>query len=115
MDVVIASRGLTKDYGSVLALDDSVFQPVGAAGRVRRDDDLVGREHPQRILDRLARIVVPDDPSRVDPVTRESGQGLVETHLRDAPRGVLVGGPVADARVQRRRDDEDLGVARDLL
>jgi hypothetical protein len=56
------------------ALDDAVLQPVGATGGMGREDDLVGSEDPQRILDRLGRVVVSDTAMGVDPVGLESGE-----------------------------------------
>src|SRR5213595_2307265 len=70
------------------ACDDAALEPMRTAFRMRRDDHLVGAEGPEGVLDRLQRIAVAD--------------------LGAGP--VLVGGPVADRAVQRRRHDENLGV-----
>ncbi len=67
-------RGLEIDddvrHGEVEALagavDDVPLEPVRAALRVGRDDELVGREGAERVLDRLQRIAVADLAARVE-------------------------------------------------
>ena len=74
---------------------------------MRREDDLVGAEGSERILDRMDGIGVAHLPARGDAGVRERPERAVEPLLRLRPRAVLVGGPVPDRRVQRGADDED--------
>ena len=53
----------------------------------------------------------PTVPRASMPVLRQGGERLVQADLRGGARRVLVGGPVADTRVQGGRHDENLGVA----
>ena len=89
-------------------LDDVLLQPVRTAFGVGRDDDLVRAEQAERVLHRLQRLRVADLAPRVDPAGPQALQARVEPLLRLHPRVVLVGGPVAKRRVQRRGDDEHL-------
>ena len=75
-----ASRSTTTWVsGSVEALarlvDDAALEPVRAARGMRRDDQLVGRERAQRVLDRLERVAVADLAARVDAGARASPRG----------------------------------------
>jgi hypothetical protein len=72
------------------------------------EDDLVGAECSQGVLHRLQRIAVADLASRLDACFREPRQAGIEPLLRRGPRTVVVGDPVLQRRVERRRDHEDL-------
>ena len=76
------------------ALDDAALEPVGAALRMRRDDDLVGAEGAQRVFDRLQRVAVADFAASFDAGLGEHREARVETFLRGCARAVLVGHPV---------------------
>ena len=85
--------------------DDAALQPVRATLGMRRDHDLVGCERSDRIGDRLDRI------GRRRPRRGPSSRGrdrlerLLEAAACRRPRcAVLVRDPVADRRVERRRD-----------
>src|SRR3954463_5397163 len=95
------------------AADEVARQPTRPRLGVRRDDDLVGGEHGERVLDGLQRIAVPDlardtDSRRAEP----RGEGL------ETPRGrgggaLGVRRPVAPTRAERGGDDDD--IAADVL
>ena len=93
------------------ALDEVRREPVRAAGRVRGDDQQVGPEPRERVLQRLQRIGVADHPGRVDAGQVQLLDAALQPLLGLQVAGVvLVGQPVPEARVERRRDDEDVGV-----
>jgi hypothetical protein len=75
---------------------------------MRRDDDLVGVEAVEDVLDRLERIRVADTSAGIDTCRLEPVEAAREALLGRREGGVLVGGPVANARVERGCDDEDL-------
>jgi len=77
------------------ARHDALLQPVRAALGVCRDDDLVGAEGAERVVDRLHRVGVPDLAARVDPRVGERVQAAVEPLLGMSARLVLVGDEVA--------------------
>ena len=89
-------------------LDDPLLEPVRAARWMRRDDDLVGGEHPERVLERLQRVAVADLAARRDPGLAEPREARVETRLCRGPRAVLVRRPRVELRVQCRAHDEDV-------
>src|SRR5207248_11288858 len=76
---------------------------------MRRNDDLVGAERAQTVLDRLQRIAVADLAARVEPGRREPRETCVQPLLRGRACAVLVGRPVSDWCVERGRDNEELG------
>src|SRR5207248_5413881 len=88
--------------------DDTALEPVRPALRVRRDDDLVGAEGAELVLDRLQRLPVADLAARLDPRFAQARQARTEPLLRRRAGLVLVGGPVLERLVQRRRHDEHL-------
>ena len=92
------------------ALDDSVLEPVRAPRRMGRDHDLIGREHPERILDRLDRVVVSDGAARVDSVLGEGGEDS-SRRICAAVRAVSSSEVQWRIRVFRAGDDEHLRVA----
>ena len=75
---------------------------------MRRDDELVGREGAERIVDRLQRVAVADLAARVDPGRPHRRERGLEPLGRGSAGAVLVGDPVLQRRVQRRRHDEHL-------
>src|SRR5437773_6941886 len=91
------------------AADDALFQPVRPAFGVGRDDDLVGAESAEGVLDRLQRLAVADLASGLDARVVQTREAAVEAPLGSAPRLVVVRDPVLERGVQRRRHDEDLG------
>ena len=64
----------------------------------------------QRVVHRLHRVGVADLPARLDPRRGERREGLPEPALGLRPGAVLVGGPVAELRVEGGADDEHVGV-----
>src|SRR3954453_24136143 len=90
------------------AADDAPFEPVRPAFGMRRDDDLVGAESPERVLDRLQRLPVADLTTRLDARLPQSRQAAVKTLLGSVSRLVVVRDPVPERRVQRRRHDQHL-------
>jgi len=72
------------------------------------DHDLVRGEAVEDVLDRLERIGVADASVGVDAFGLEPLEVAREAPLGRRERFVLVGHPVAHARVERGRDDEDL-------
>jgi hypothetical protein len=77
-----------------------------------RDDDRVRVEHVQRIHDRLHRVGVADEPRGRDAVGAQPLEAPPEPLLGRGARLVLVRHPVAQAGVQRGRDDQDAGTLR---
>src|SRR3954447_26661537 len=73
---------------------------------MRRDDELVGLERPQRVLDRLYGVAVTDLAGRLDARAPHGLQARVESVLCLLTGLVLVGGPMAKGRVERRADPE---------
>src|SRR6185437_8342239 len=71
------------------AVDDAPLEPVRAAGRVRRDDQLVGLEGADRVLDRLQRVAVADLPLGVEAVGAHRLEAAVQPRLRGRTRVVL--------------------------
>src|SRR5437879_4683548 len=82
--------------------DDALLEPVRPALGVGRDDDLVGAEGAQRILDRLQRFAVADLAACLDAGLFQPRETAVESLLRGVPRLVVVRDPVLERRVQRR-------------
>jgi D-glucosaminate-6-phosphate ammonia-lyase len=78
---------------------------------MRRDDHLVGGEHPQPVAERNDRIGVPDDAVGRDALARERRERVGQAALGLRARPVLVGEPVAQATVERGADDEHLNRA----
>jgi hypothetical protein len=70
-------------------LHDAPFEPVRAAFRMGRDDDLVCAEGTQRVLYRLEGVAVADFASRFDAGFRKLGEALVEP-LRSRGSGAVV-------------------------
>ena len=98
-------REVEAELGS---LDEVAGEPVGLPLRMRRDDDAVGEEGREGIVDRLERVGIPDRP-----LGREAGRGLPRHAGLDPLDGVtasrvVVREPVAEAGVEGRRDDEDV-------
>ena len=89
---------------------DFMRQPVRPVLRLRDDDDLLGGERPQRVLDRKQRVRVADAAGRGHARRREYLERALEPLRGGAARAVLCGRPEGDPAVQRGRDDEDLGV-----
>src|SRR5437763_15498178 len=73
--------------------DDAPFEPVRPAFGMRRDDDLVGAEGPQRVLDRLQRLPVADLATRLDARFPQSRQAALKTLLGSVSRLVVVRAP----------------------
>ena len=97
-----ASRSTTTCViGHVVALarelDDALLEPVRASRWVRREHDLVRRELPERVLERLKRVAVADLASRGHPDARELREARVEPRLGGGARAVLVRRPGPDA------------------
>ena len=101
--------------GAVVALRAAstrfALEPVRPALRVRRDDDLVRSEGAQCVVDRLERVAVADRAARFHPGGAHRRERGLEPLAGGGPRLVLVGHPVPERRVQRGRDDENLGLA----
>ena len=93
---------------SASGFDDSMLEPVRRAGRVSGDDDRVGGEAPERILERLQRISVADLAAHVETGASQSIEGCPQALGSGFASTVFVGGPRADSRVERRADDEDI-------
>src|SRR5438874_12080736 len=91
------------------AADDALLEPVRPAFGMGRDDDLVGPESAERVLDRLQRLAVADLAARLNAGLHQSRETSVEALLRSVPRLVVVRDPVLERRVQARRDDQHLG------
>src|SRR6187455_2847195 len=89
-------------------LDDALLEPVRPAGRVRRDDDLVGGKLAERVLQGLEGIAVADLAAGADPCRREPCEARIQPRLRLHPRGVLVRRPRAHPGVERRAHEEHL-------
>src|SRR5439155_6663650 len=70
-------------------LDDPTLEPVRPAFGVRGDDDLVCAEGPERILDRLQRVSVPDLSPRFDADRAELSKAPLQARLGGCPRAVL--------------------------
>ena len=67
-------------------LDDALLEPVRAARRVSRDDDLVRRELAERVLERLQRIAVPDLAARLHAELRRAASRLASSRACARPR-----------------------------
>src|SRR5262249_41898163 len=89
-------------------IDDTPFEPVRLARRMRRDDDLVRMEGVHRVVHRDEWVAVSHLPGRFDPHGLESLEGLGEALLRGLPRRIRVRGERLDPRVERGADDEEL-------
>src|SRR5207237_10745718 len=85
------------------AADDAPLQPVRAAFGMGGDDDLVGAERPERVLDRLQRLAVADLAAGFDARLLQASEAAVEAFPRGVSRLVLIRGPVLARGVQRRR------------
>ena len=101
-------------------LHDAALEPVRRAGRVRRDDDRVGGEAAQRVLEGLQGVTVTDLTAHVETSAPQRLQGSVEPCVCRVTRAVLVGCPRPNPGVERRADDEDIlrhavGHVEDLL
>ena len=83
-------------------------EPVGAVLGGRDDEQLVGREDGERVGDGVQRVGVADPAGRAHAGGLERGEPRVEPAGGGGPRGILVRAPVAQARVQGRRDHGDL-------
>src|SRR6266545_3741224 len=92
-------------------LDEALLEPVRAADGMCRDDNLVGAERAQRILDRLEGIAVADLAADVEAGLSEVAYRRLYALLGRCARPVLVRKPVAERRVEGRGNDEDLDVA----
>src|SRR5918995_6030884 len=89
--------------------DDPALEPLRAARRMRRDDQLVRAEGAKRVLDRLQRLRVADLAADVlDAGVAQPLHARLDALLRFRARRVLVRDPVPERRVQRRRHDEHL-------
>src|SRR5438876_8046773 len=75
---------------------------------MRRDDDLVGAEGAERVLDRLQRIAVADLTAGFDPLPAEPRETRVESLLRLRSGLVHIRRERLHRRIERRRDDQDL-------
>ena len=75
---------------------------------MRRDDDLVGAERAQRVLDRLQRIRLADLAARRDSRFAQLCEARIDALLRLRARRILVRGQVLERRGLRRRNDEDV-------
>ena len=88
--------------------DDVALEPVRAALGMRRDDDLVGAEGAQRVLDRLQRVAVADlalaPRCRRARAARGSRRAAAARRRARRPRPT----PSPHRRVERRADDEHL-------
>src|SRR5436309_8032557 len=91
------------------AADNALFQPVRPAFGMSRDDDLVGAEGPERVLDRLQRLAVADLAAGLDVRLLQSREAAVKALLRGVSRLVVVRDPVPERGIQRRRHHEHLG------
>ena len=83
------------------ATDEIAREPVGAALRVRGDDDLVRAERPERVVDREERVRVSDSARGLDPAGAKIREAALEPRRRDAAGAVLVRRPVSQSAVQR--------------
>ena len=86
-----------------------VGESIRALG-MRSDHDLVGGELRERIGDRLHGICVADAAAGMRARTLEPVHARIRPLLSPATGAVVVGEPVTQARVERRRDDQHLGV-----
>ena len=82
--------------------------------RIARDDDLVGVEDAQRILDREQRVRIADPAVGVETRRAKRDERHLEPFVRRPARPVHVGDPVREPAVQRGDDDDDDG-GRQLL
>ena len=94
------------------AADHAALEPVRPALGMRRDDDLVRAERPQRVLDRLERLAVPDLAARVDPRLPQPAQAradaqerLNESIAKLADAGVQARGEVGDGDPLQAMED----------
>src|SRR5439155_1774306 len=83
-------------------------EPVRAAFGMRRDDDLVGSEGAERVLDRLQRVAVADLAAGFDPLPAEPRETRVESLLCLRAGLVDIGRKRLHRRIEGRRDDQDL-------
>ena len=77
-------------------LDHAALEPVGAADRVGREDQLVGAKGSHRIFDRLDRIVVSDLAVGLQTCGAHRRQTRVEPDLGGLTCVVLVGDPMPE-------------------
>jgi len=90
------------------SIDHAAAEPVRPPPRKGGDHDLVGGEAVEDVLDRLERIGVADASVGVDAFSLEPLEVAGEAPLGRREGLVLVRHPVANARVEGGRDDEDL-------
>src|SRR6266516_6842268 len=91
------------------AADDALFQPVRPAFGMGRDDDLVGAESAEGVLDRLQRLAVADLAAGFDARVVQTREAALEAPLRSVPRLVVVRDPVLERGVQCGRHDKHVG------
>jgi hypothetical protein len=104
---------LCTDDGELEAATRPRYELVGEPDRslgLARNDDLVGWECQEGVLDRLQRIGVTDATPCVDAAAFETIEPRGYSFLRPAASGVFVRHPAAEPRVQCRSQDEDVGV-----
>src|SRR5882724_4860386 len=70
--------------------DDALLKPVRPAFGMGRDDDLVGAESAERVLDRLQRLAVADLAAGLDGRLLQSREAPVKALLRGVSRLVVV-------------------------
>ncbi len=90
------------------AFDEALLKPVRAVLRMGEDEDLVGRERPQRIIDCLQRIVGSNAAACRYPEVGEHPKILIDSGPCDCASGVLLVCPMPKGRVQSWSDDEHL-------
>jgi hypothetical protein len=104
---------LCTEDGELEAATRPRYELVGEPDRAlgpARNDDLVGWECQEGVRDRLQRVGVTDATPCVDADAFETIEPRGYSFLRAAASGVFVRHPAAEPRVQRRSEDEDLGV-----
>jgi hypothetical protein len=115
------ATGLRSGWGWLLCTHDGeleattrpryelVGEPSQAFG-LARNDDLVGWECQEGVLDRLQRVGITDATPCVDAASFETIEPRGDSFLRLAASGIFIRDPVPEPGVQCRRQDEDLGV-----
>jgi hypothetical protein len=90
------------------AVYDAPLEPVRTLFRVCRDHQLVRCKQVEGIVDRLQRICVSDNSVRLHTGKLEAVEAVVEPCLGLPAGHVLVRDPVAQTRVERGRNHEDV-------
>jgi hypothetical protein len=104
---------LCTDDGELEATTRPRYELIGEPGRalgLARNDDLVGWECQEGVLDRLQRVGITDATPCVDAASFETIEPRDDSFLRSAASGTFIRHPVPEPGVQCRCQDEDLSV-----